>query len=117
MIRMLAELVQEPKMNIRDGHGAGVSVTYLQKGDMDGVLGAGRTQLEPGASIGEHPHPTTDELYLIVEGHGMGIMDGEEFPVGPGDLFLVKAGSTHGLRNTSGAPLAFFAVLTRQERP
>ena len=117
MIRRLSQVVMEPKLNIRGGTGAGSSGAYLKSGDMDGVVGVGRTRLEPGASIGEHPHPNTDELYLIVEGHGTGIVNGEFFPVSTGDLFLVKAGQSHGLINDSQEPLAFFAVLTRQERP
>lgn len=114
MIRRLAELIREPKLAIRGGVGAAVSMTYLQAGDMDGVLGAGRTVLEPGASVGHHPHPASEELYLILEGHGQGALDGIAFPVGPGDLFLVKAGQSHGLSNDSSEPLAYFAVLTRQ---
>jgi mannose-6-phosphate isomerase-like protein (cupin superfamily) len=110
MIRRLAELAPEPKVDIRGGKGPGLSVTYLQDGDMDGVMAAGRTRLEPGSSIGEHPHPRSEELYLILEGHGAGILDGEEFPVGPGDLFLVKAGHSHGLRADLAGPLVYFAV-------
>ena len=113
MFKMFSELLQDPKMNIRGGSGAGLSATYLEDGDMAGVAGAGRTRLEPGSSIGEHPHPNTDELYLILQGHGLGVVDGEAFPVGPGDLFLIKAGQSHGLINNSPAPLVFFAVLTR----
>jgi len=71
--------------------------------------------LEPGSSIGEHPHPNTDELYLIMEGHGTGILDGERFPVGPGDLFILKAGHSHGLVNDSGERLVLFGLLTRQD--
>ena len=114
MLRTFSGLVQETKTNIRGGQGAATSATYLELGDMDGVIAAGRTRLEPGASIGEHPHPNTDELYLIVEGRGTGVMNGASFPVGPGDLFLTKAGQSHGLINDSQAPLTFFAVLTRQ---
>ena len=112
MLRLFANLKQETKMNIRGGAGAGTSATYLDRGDMAGVVAAGRTCLEPGASIGEHPHPDSDELYLIVSGQGLGSVDGTTFPVGPGDLFLTKAGHSHGLSNTSDTPLVFFAVLT-----
>lgn len=115
MLRLLSQVVMEPKLNIRGGSGQGSSGAYLKPGDMDGVVGAGRTRLEPGSSIGEHPHPNTDELYLIVEGRGIGIMNGAQFPVCAGDLFLVKAGHSHGLINDSQAPLVFFAVLTRQD--
>jgi quercetin dioxygenase-like cupin family protein len=113
MIRTLAALAFAPKLNIRGGAGPARSADYLGKGEMNGVLGVGRTVLEPGSSIGEHRHPDSEELYLILEGHGQGVLDGLPFPVGPGDLFICKAGHAHGLRNDSDAPLTLFAVLTQ----
>ena len=112
MIRLYKDLVQEPKMAIRGGQGPAASAVYLQAGQMEGILSAGRTRLEPGSSIGEHPHAGTEDLYLILEGHGTGILDGARFPLGPGDLFVAKAGHSHGLVNDSGEPLVFFGVLT-----
>lgn len=114
MIRRLSALEFSAKENIRGGHGPAQGADYLAKGEMDGVLGAGRTILAPGSSIGEHTHPVTEELYLILEGAGQGILDGQAFPVAAGDLFLCKAGHSHGLVNDGQGPLAFFAVMTHQ---
>ena len=69
MIRTLAALAFAPKLNIRGGTGPARSADYLGGGEMAGLLGAGRTELEPGSSIGEHLHPASEELYLIVAGH------------------------------------------------
>ena len=113
MIRKHGERAEERKLHIRGGEGAGRSVELLSNGEMSGVLSLGRTTLEPGASIGDHAHPNTEDLYLILEGHGTGILDGERFPVSVGDLFLVKAGGNHGLINDSDGPLTFLGVLTR----
>ena len=113
MLKLLSQLPRDPRLNIRGGSGAALAMTYLQDGDMDGVAAAGRTCLEPGSSIGEHLHTDTEEIYLVLEGHGLGSLDGAAFPVGPGDLFLTKAGHSHGLVNNSMNPLVFFAVLTR----
>jgi len=115
MIRRLSDLPAEAKVNIRGGEGRALDVSLLKLGDMAGVLSLGRITLEPGASIGEHAHPDTEDLYLIVEGRGTGLLNGERFPVGPGDLFLVKAGGSHGLINDSEAPLTFIGLLTRSE--
>ena len=49
----------------------------------------------------------------MLDGHGRGVLDGETFPVGPGDLFLCKAGHSHGLVNDSDAPLTFLGLMTR----
>jgi len=113
MIRKSSDLVEEAKLNIRGGVGAARGVDLLRAGEMEGVLSLGRTTLEPGATIGEHAHPNTEDLYLILEGHGVGVLNGQRFPVGPGDLFLVKAGGSHGLINDSNGPLTFLGVLTR----
>ncbi|MBK8792352.1 MAG: cupin domain-containing protein [Holophaga sp.] len=114
MIRRHASLMEESKVNIRGGHGAARGVDFLKDGEMSGIVSMGRTTLDPGSTIGEHAHPNTEDLYLILEGHGIGILNGERFPLGPGDLFLVKAGGTHGLINDSEDPLTFLGVLTRQ---
>ncbi|MBI1754403.1 MAG: cupin domain-containing protein [Acidobacteria bacterium] len=114
MIRRHADLIEEPKLNIRGGLGAGRSVELLKNGEMAHIVSLGRTTLEPGASIGEHAHPNTEDLYLILEGRGTGILNGERFPVEAGDLFLVKAGGGHGLVNDSDGPLTFLGVLTRE---
>ena len=114
MIRRLSELAVGPKSNIRGGTGAARGVDLLKLGDMAGVVSLGRITLEPGSTIGEHAHPNTEDLYLILEGQGIGVLNGERFPVGPGDLFLVKAGGTHGLINDSDRPLTFLGLLTRQ---
>ena len=114
MIKKFESLPPQMKEKIRGGRGKALVVDYLAAGEMAGVLMASRITLEPGASVGEHPHPETEELYLVLEGEGTGILDGEAFDVGPGDAWLCKAGHTHGLMNDGKEPLAFFAVLTRQ---
>ncbi len=115
MKKRIAELKAQPKEGIRGGRGRASAVDYLRPDEMEGVLMASRITLEPGSSIGEHPHPETEELYLILEGRGTGYLDGEAFDVGPGDAWVCKAGQTHGLQNGLEGPLAFFAVLTRGE--
>jgi quercetin dioxygenase-like cupin family protein len=118
MIRRHSELVEEAKSNLRGGLGATRGADLLKLGEMAGVLSLGRTTLEAGSTIGEHAHPNTEDLYLILEGRGTGILDGKRFPVSAGDLFLVKGGGSHGLINDSEAPLTFLGLLTRSpERP
>ena len=92
MIRRQSDLVEETKLNIRGGVGAARGVDLLKLGEMAGVLSLGR---------------------MILEGHGIGVLDGERFPLGPGDFFLVKAGGSHGLINDSEGPLTFLGLLTR----
>jgi mannose-6-phosphate isomerase-like protein (cupin superfamily) len=114
MIRKKSALKVEKREAVRGGVGKALAADYLVDGQMEGVVTASRIVLEPGASVGEHTHADTEEFYLILEGRGTGILDGERFPVGPGDAYLLKVGHTHGLVNDSEGPLAFFAFITRQ---
>ena len=52
MIRRLSELVEEPKVNIRGGLGAGRGVDLVKSGEMAGIVSLGRITLDPGATIG-----------------------------------------------------------------
>ena len=112
MIRRLSELESAEKTGIHHGTGTALVSDYLGNGDMSGVVTAGRVVLEPGASIGDHPHPNNDELYLVLEGHGTGVLDGRSFPIVTGDLYLLKAGQSHGMVNDSDEPLSFFMLMT-----
>src|ERR1700759_1022187 len=42
--------------------------------------------IEPGASVGEHVHMRTEQIYYIVSGRAVVTMDGEEIDARPGDL-------------------------------
>ncbi len=66
--------------------------------------------IEPGASIGEHLHDHSEEIYFVVEGHGTLILDGRHIPIGPGDVSLVKLGHTHGIINSEDSPMRLIVV-------
>jgi uncharacterized protein YjlB len=67
-------------------------------------------RLPPGGISGEHVHSRTEELYFIVSGAGMMLIDGRECPVGPGDLILTGLGTRHGLRNVGTAELTWLVI-------
>jgi len=69
--------------------------------------------LYPGASIGEHPHEGDDEIYFVVSGNGVMIVDGQEQAVGPGAAVLTLSGSRHSLRNTGDSDLRILVVCAR----
>lgn len=67
--------------------------------------------LPPGASIGRHRHgEDEEEYYLVLSGDGTMWRDGDEFPVGPGDLVRNRPGGSHGLVNTGTEDLRLFVV-------
>ena len=97
---------------IRGGHGRARWVEVLGPGEMTGVRATALLTLDPGASIGEHRHTDTEELYLVLDGTGIGVLDEERFPVGPGDAWVCRSGQSHGLEVEADAPLRLLALLT-----
>lgn len=68
------------------------------------------TILLPGATIGHHLHQGNEELYFILRGQGIMVVDKEEEKVGPGDAVLTKSGSSHSLRNVGEEPLEILVL-------
>ncbi|MEW6758383.1 MAG: cupin domain-containing protein [Acidobacteriota bacterium] len=113
MKRLRRDIPEARVTEIRGGKGGAERLDYLSPGDMAGADFVSVLTLDPGATVGEHLHPAEEELYLVLQGEGSGLLDGETFPVGPGDAFLCKAGHTHGLVNPGPKPLTFLAVLAK----
>lgn len=63
-----------------------------------------RRVLPPGAGIGLHRH-VHDEIYYILSGQGLYVLDGVAHTVGPGDALLTRAGSSHALHQVGADPL------------
>jgi mannose-6-phosphate isomerase-like protein (cupin superfamily) len=61
--------------------------------DADGV--ASLHQVEISADARAHYHKRMTEMYYILEGTGEIELDGERYPVRPGDAILIKPGCRH----------------------
>lgn len=80
-------------------------------------LGASFDIVPPGKrSCPYHLHHAQEELFVILEGTGTLRVAGEDVPVRAGDVIFIPAGPEHPhqLVNTSGAPLKYLSVSTRQ---
>ncbi len=113
MIRSLRELPVTVREAIRNGRGRALVSEVLAAGEMSGVAAFSHLTLEAGASIGEHRHEGTEELYVVLSGSGVGVLDGTRSPVGPGSFWVVRDGHTHGLECSPAGPLELLALLTR----
>jgi len=71
----------------------------------------GLNAFEPGQSHALHAHAGMDKVYLVVEGEGLFLLDGQELPMRSGDLLVAPDGVPHGVRNNSGARLLVMALL------
>ncbi len=70
--------------------------------------------LHRGAGIGLHQH-THDEVYYVLEGRGLYLLDGEVHAVSAGDAMLTRTGSTHALYQDGDADLVILIVYPRLE--
>lgn len=67
--------------------------------------------LEPGASIGSHPHVDDYEVYYILDGKATVVDDGTEAELDAGDAIVTGDGKIHSIQNNSDAPLVFMACI------
>ncbi|MGY1712212.1 cupin domain-containing protein [Geodermatophilus sp. SYSU D00758] len=51
--------------------------------------------------------PTQAEVYHLVEGGGVVVLDGVEHPVAAGSAVFIPGDAEHGIRNTGDGPLRF----------
>ncbi len=61
--------------------------------------------IPPGGATSEHYHVLSEELYLVREGQGRLVIDGEQRAIGEGDCALIPPGARHKLFNVGSAPL------------
>ncbi len=61
----------------------------------------------PGMETEEHYHPRSEEIYYILCGQGLMILEGERREVGPGDGILIPPGTRHSIQNIGQEPLVF----------
>ncbi|MEW6712799.1 MAG: cupin domain-containing protein [Candidatus Riflebacteria bacterium] len=95
-----ANLPEIIKHNVRGGIGEVRCRDYL-KMEPDGLPfeAMGLNEMQPGATIPEHCHGDSAEMYYILSGKGTGIHNGSRFNVQPGDAWLCRRGETHGILN------------------
>jgi mannose-6-phosphate isomerase-like protein (cupin superfamily) len=52
-----------------------------------------------------HRHLNSEEIYHITQGHGVMVLDSEQFEVKAGDTIFIPAGASHKIRNAGTEPL------------
>jgi mannose-6-phosphate isomerase-like protein (cupin superfamily) len=64
-------------------------------------------RLPVGGSTTPHHHVRTEEIYYILEGHGLIRVAGETAAIEPGDAVAIPTGASHQITNTGGSVLKF----------
>ncbi len=66
--------------------------------------------LQPGEDIGTEVHEHNDQVLTFVEGTVRAEVAGDTRVVGPGDVVVVPAGTTHDFTNTGDTPARLFTL-------
>ena len=54
---------------------------------------------EPGSQQGLHAHDHSEQIYVVVRGRGLMIVDDEALEIEAGSAVLIRAGAKHAIRN------------------
>ena len=71
----------------------------------------GLNAFEPGQEHTLHTHEGMDKIYLVIEGRGLFLLEGDEIPMQAGVLLVAPEGVPHGIRNTGTERLLVLVIL------
>ena len=113
MIKRREAMEQTVRENLRGGRGA-LTFTHVFSGEeLDKTRMFAVVTVQPGDSIGVHPHDQEGEVYLILEGAATVTEDGVDYILQAGDAEYCTGGHTHGLLNHTDAPMTMLAVVIK----
>ena len=69
--------------------------------------------IDPGCSIGPHPHGPDAELYYILEGELEGKENDQVVTLCPGDVMFTSFGDVHSVRNVTDKPAKMLAMVLK----
>jgi mannose-6-phosphate isomerase-like protein (cupin superfamily) len=101
----------EKKEKLRGGEGIAAFTYFVPSDTEKNARLLAEISLEPGASIGYHPHDNETEYFIFTSGSGIADDNGTEHPVKPGDVMVTGNGASHGVKNTGSVPLVFNALI------
>ena len=114
-----------PKTSILHVSAAGVApgrpmgpyeITTLISVEAEAATTAYRVRIEPHQSTATSYHLIAEELYFVIEGRGLAILNGVEYPLEAGDFLRLPPGVRHAFR-TGGDPLVMLDIHTPGSRP
>ena len=71
----------------------------------------GLNAFEPGQEHTLHAHESMDKIYLVIEGRGLFLLEGDDVPMQAGVLLVAPEGALHGIRNTGTERLLVLVIL------
>jgi len=71
----------------------------------------GLNAFEPGQEHTLHAHEGMDKIYLVIEGRGLFLLEGDDVSMQAGVLLVAPEGTPHGIRNTGTERLLVLVIL------
>jgi putative monooxygenase len=65
---------------------------------------------EPGSQQSLHVHDDSEQVYVVIRGRGLMIVDDEAVEVDAGSAVLIPLGAKHAIRNTGTEPLEYISA-------
>jgi mannose-6-phosphate isomerase-like protein (cupin superfamily) len=87
-------------------------VLHPKDGEVELPYSLAHATLEPGSASLPHMLTESDELYLIIEGHGTAYVDGQAVDLRPGAVLLIPQGAEQFVRNEGTGPLRFWCIVS-----
>jgi mannose-6-phosphate isomerase-like protein (cupin superfamily) len=78
------------------------------------ILSMNEAYLAPGQEAEEHHHQDAEEIFFILSGQGVMLVNGQPVPLTAGNLLLIEPGEQHLLRNNGAHPLTFITILVKR---
>jgi len=75
-----------------------------------------RVRIEAHSETSVSYHKVAEEIYYVLEGRGVALLDGERYELRPGDFLRLPPGTTHGFL-TADEPLVMLDIHTPGSRP
>lgn len=113
MIKHREEMTHTTREALRGGRGV-LDFTHIFEGDeVEKTRLFAVITVQPGDSIGVHPHDGEGEAYLILDGAATVTEDGVDHILQAGDAEYCTGGHTHGLLNHTDAPVSLLAIVIK----
>lgn len=112
MHRTKKELRVDVRENLRGGEGSVTLKHLLEKEESCGKMNlCAILRIEPGASVGLHPHDPDAELYYLLKGKLLVTDNEEEYEMKKGDMMYTCNGGTHSVRNVGKKAAKLLAIV------
>lgn len=114
MVKTPEMMRTEIKCDLRGGSGEIPTLHLLEADETMGKCNlCSHMTLQPGVSIGEHPHNPDAEIYYCLKGELTVSDNGAEKVMHAGDIMFTGGGQTHWAKNLSNEPVEMLAIVIK----